>query len=239
MVNVKGISLNFDKHSNSFSMTTTFPNILNRRCLMHSKKSKSFVFNYPKSNSSFLIKDTKIILEFLNFVEKITNTKIEFIEYNNKYIFSIVSLSESANYNVYRAMVLTRCLVKKSSFYWVLGILEFKKYLKSDMEILYLTSFMYPGGGYWNPYCSYFNVKNYLTTGYYQEDKSFNNESIYFYKDDFKLSHNTIYSFNDVFTDENINILISIELKKKLRDLVMNGNFKKAAKFYTKLKNNL
>jgi hypothetical protein len=98
---------------------------------------------------------------------------------------------------------------------------------------------MYPGGGYWNPYCSYFNVKNYLTTGYYQEDKSFNNESIYFYKDNFKLSHNTIYSFNDVFTEETINILISIELKKKLRDLVMNGNFKKAAKFYTKLKNNL
>lgn len=199
------------------------------KCLMSAKRKDFFIYSSSKRHSNIYIKDKKFLQNYINIIQELTNTTISFYFTKNKIIFNIISNS-GLNYNVYRAVVLTRFLTLKQFFLYPLAIVELSKHLNLN-ETLYLTNYMYPTNCYWGLYNLFERTYTYYNLNF--KDLVL----ITSFKKDFK--DELSFSFNDYFyKNEYINTFkeVDIHVKYKLHYLLLHGLFKEAAEYYNSLK---
>lgn len=215
-------------YSNNFN-THYSMRVRTGKCLMSSKRKDFFIYSSSKRHSNIYIKDKKFLQNYINIIQELTNTTISFYFTKNKIIFNIISSSDK-NYNVYRAVVLTRFLTLKQFFLYPLAIVELSKYLNLN-ETLYLTNYMYPTNCYWGLYNLFDKLYTYFNLNF--KDRVL----ITSFKKDFKDELN--YSFNDYFYQNqhlNTSKVVDIHVKYKLHYLLLHGLFKEAAEYYNSLK---
>ena len=219
------------KHYSNQFLVGSLNRVRTGRCLMSAKRKDFFIYSASKRHCNIYIKDKKFLQNYIDIVQKMTNTTISFYLTKNRIIFNIVSNNGYTNYNVYRAVVLTRFITLKQFFLYPIAIVELSKYLNLN-ETLYITNYMYPTNCYWGLYNLFDRIHSYYCLGFKDH------YLITSFTIDFKDEKN--YSFNDYFyTNGYINTYktVDADVKYKLHYLLLHGLFKEAADYYNILKN--
>jgi hypothetical protein len=202
-------------------------------CLMSAKNKNYYFFKIGKKYfNKIYTDDIEFVENYLKFIERVTDTKIEY-KLEKNYIWFFISLNKKMetnyNFNVYRALVLTRFLAVKYYFFYPLALMELNKYLTDTNEILYLSTFMLPAS-------AYYSINNPFRYNSLNLKYDFINSSIITkFKTELKNDNNSC--FNDFFIYNQYFKEISLKEKNHLHELLKNGLFKKACDYYKLLTN--
>jgi hypothetical protein len=234
MVNVTDLRKSYNRHIKSEYSYSLFSKFIKGTCLMSSKSKNYFVFTTSLYNANLIyIKNNEFLTNYINFVQKATNTIIEYKIIKNEitFVIKIDKLKEpSSSSSVYRAMVLVRLLIIKYYYIFPIAIMELQKYTDSIEEILYLAPFTFP-------HVAYYGIHNGFKSSVYDDKFTVGDPKIII-KFIRPLITDNRFVFNDYFyPHEDYNVYVeNLEIKEKIFTLFKSGLFKEGYECYVKLK---